>query len=70
MKDNSIILEILHGEEIPNILIPFLILFLGIKKGDIYNAETLNKKLGKQNLPRKVVISAAFTRMMDIYFLG
>ncbi|MEO8413060.1 MAG: POTRA domain-containing protein [Ginsengibacter sp.] len=25
-----------------------LSLFLGIKKGDIYNAETLNKKLGKQ----------------------
>ncbi|MEP6927070.1 MAG: POTRA domain-containing protein [Ginsengibacter sp.] len=34
--------------------------FLGIKKGDIYNAETLNKKLGKQPSPEGGDISSLY----------
>lgn len=36
------------GLVIPNILIQFSNLFLGINKGDVYNLELLNKRLGKQ----------------------
>ena len=35
-------------------------LILGIKKGDIYNAETLNKKLGKQPSPEGGDISSLY----------
>jgi outer membrane protein insertion porin family len=37
-----------------------LSLLLGIKKGDIYNAETLNKKLGKQPSPEGGDISSLY----------
>jgi outer membrane protein insertion porin family len=37
-----------------------LSLFLAIKKGDIYNAETLNKKLGKQPSPEGGDISSLY----------
>ncbi len=37
-----------------------LSVFLGIKKGDIYNAETLNKKLGKQPSPEGGDISSLY----------
>ena len=42
-----------------------LTLLLGIKKGDIYNIDILNKKLGK-NSARKAAISVHFIWMMDI----
>ena len=55
MKDINIILEILSGKEIQNILILLLNVILGIKKGDIYNVETLNKRLGKHLLPKVAI---------------